>query len=43
MLNADLVKTFENALKNNWDKPCFSDYGSDPLSFGEVAVKIIAQ
>ena len=40
MLNADLVKTFENALKNNWDKPCFSDYGSDPLSFGEVAVKI---
>ena len=40
MLNADLVKTFENALKNNWDKPCFSDYGSDPVSFGEAAVKI---
>ncbi|MBP5407041.1 AMP-binding protein [bacterium] len=40
MLNADLVKTFENAFKNNWEKPCFSDYGSDPLTFGEVARKI---
>lgn len=40
MLKEDLVKTFEEALKLNWDKPCFSDYGSDPLTFGGVAVKI---
>lgn len=40
MLKEDLVKTFENALKNNWEKDCFSDYGSDPLTFGEVAGKI---
>ena len=40
MLKEDLVRTFENALKNNWEKPCFSDYGSDPLTFGEVAGKI---
>ena len=40
MLQEDLVKIFENALKNNWEKDCFSDYGSDPLTFGEVAVKI---
>ncbi len=40
MLKEDLVKVFEDALKLNWEKPCFSDYGSEPLSFGEVARKI---
>ena len=40
MLKEDLVKVFEDAFKLNWDKPCFSDYGSDPLTFGEVAFKI---
>ena len=40
MLKEDLVKMFEDAFKLNWDKPCFSDYGSDPLTFGEVAFKI---
>ena len=40
MLKEDLVKTFENALKNNWEKSCFSDYGSDPVTFGKVAEKI---
>ena len=40
MLKEDLVKVFEDSFKLNWDKPCFSDYGSDPLTFGEVAVKI---
>ena len=40
MLKEDLVRIFENALKLNWDKPCFSDYGSDPLTFAEVAYKI---
>ena len=40
MLKEDLVKVFEDAFKLNWDKPCFSDYGSDPLTFGKVASKI---
>ncbi|MBO4710454.1 AMP-binding protein [bacterium] len=40
MLKEDLVKVFEDAFKLNWEKPCFSDYGSDPLTFGEVAFKI---
>ena len=40
MLKEDLVKVFEDSFKLNWDKPCFSDYGSDPLTFGEVAAKI---
>ncbi len=40
MLKEDLVKVLEDALKLNWEKPCFSDYGSDPLTFGEVAAKI---
>ena len=40
MINADLVKIFEDSLKANWDKPCFSNYGSDPITFGETAAKI---
>ena len=40
MLKEDLVKVFEDSFKLNWDKPCFSDYGSEPLTFGEVANKI---
>ena len=40
MLKEDLVKVFEDSFKLNWEKPCFSDYGSDPLTFGEVACKI---
>ena len=40
MLKEDLVKVFEDSLKLNWDKPCFSDYGSEPVTFGETANKI---
>lgn len=40
MINEDLVKVFEDSFKRNWDKPCFSNYGSDPETFGEIANKI---
>lgn len=40
MLKENLVLSFEKTLKRNWDKPCFSDYGSDPVTFKETALKI---
>ncbi|MBP7433360.1 AMP-binding protein [bacterium] len=40
MLKENLVGSFERTLKDNWEKPCFSDYGTSPVTFGCVAVKI---
>jgi len=37
MLKENLVSSFEKAIKDNWNKPCFSDYGKDPVTFSEVA------
>ena len=40
MLKENLVGSFERTLKDNWEKPCFSDYGMSPVTFCHVAVKI---
>lgn len=40
MLKENLVSSFEKTIKERWDCPCFSDYGKDPLTFGEVATII---
>ena len=37
MLKENLVNSFESTVKRNWERPCFSDYEKDPLTFGEVA------
>lgn len=42
MLKENLVNSFERTIKENWDNPCFSDYGKEPVTFGEVA-KIIKE
>ena len=40
MLKGDLVQTFADAIVKNWEKPCFSDYQHEPLTYSQVAVKI---
>lgn len=35
-----LNKSFEKALRLNWDIPCFSDYEGDTLSYKDVSAKI---
>ncbi|MGI6394949.1 MAG: AMP-binding protein [bacterium] len=40
MLKENLVNSFEKSFKNNWNKPCFSDYEKDFETFGEIAAKI---
>lgn len=40
MLKENLVRSFEDSIKKNWERPCFSDYGKDPILFKEAAVKI---
>ena len=35
-----LSDLFSDAIKKNWKKPAFSNYGADTLTFGEVAERI---
>ena len=41
MLDRNFVKTIEKSLKDNWDLPCFSNYGRDTHSYGEIAESMI--
>jgi long-chain acyl-CoA synthetase len=41
MLKENLVRSFESSIKKNWDKPCFSDYGKESITFGSAAENII--
>ncbi len=40
MLPENFVKTLQDSLKNNWDLPAFSNYGSGHLNYGDVAKEI---
>ncbi|MCK9271413.1 MAG: AMP-binding protein [Bacteroidales bacterium] len=35
-----LADLFSDAMKQNWEKPAFTNYGDDTLTFGEVAARI---
>jgi long-chain acyl-CoA synthetase len=40
MIKENLVKYFENSLKDNWKNPALSDYKGERLTYGDVAKKI---
>ncbi len=41
MLNENFVGLLVASMKNNWDRPAFSNYDESPLSYGEVAKKVL--
>ena len=42
MIKDNLVRVLETSIRDNWDLPCFTDYGSDfSLSFAQVAENIL--
>ncbi len=40
MLPERLVKTFEQSIKNHWDRPAFSDYQGDTFTYAQVGWRI---
>ncbi|MFC1898523.1 AMP-binding protein [Candidatus Cloacimonadota bacterium] len=41
MIKQNLVKTFENSLKQNWNLPAFANYKEDAYSYAQVADKLV--
>ena len=41
MIKENLVETIEKSILKNWNSPCFSDYGGDSCSYGDVAASIL--
>ena len=41
MLNEKFVPLLVDSIKNNWERPAFSNYDESPLSYGDVAKKIL--
>ena len=41
MIKENLVVTIEKSILKNWNSPCFSDYGGDSCSYGDVAARIL--
>jgi len=41
MIKENLVETIEKSIVNNWDNPCFSDYGGATCSYADVASRIL--
>ena len=41
MIKENFIKLYENSFRENWDLPCYTDYGGDTqYTYGEVAEKI---
>ena len=41
MIQENFIKLYENSFKENWDLPCYTDYGEDlTYSYGQVAEEI---
>lgn len=41
MIKENFIKLYENSFKENWDLPCYTDYGEDlTFTYGEVAEEI---
>ena len=41
MIKENFIKLYEHSFRENWDLPCYSDYGEDVnYTYGEVANKI---
>ena len=40
MIKENFIKLYENSFRENWDLPCYADYGEDTqYTYGEVAEK----
>lgn len=40
MIKENFIKLYENSFRENWDLPCYTDYGEDTqYTYGEVAEK----
>ncbi len=41
MIKENFIKLYENSFRDNWDLPCYSDYGEDTTyTYGQVAREI---
>ena len=41
MIKENFIKLYENSFRENWDLPCYTDYGEETqYTYGEVAEKI---
>ena len=41
MIKENFIKLYENSFKENWDLPCYTDYGEDnAFTYGQVAEEI---
>lgn len=41
MIKENFIKLYENSFKENWDLPCYTDYGEDTtFTYGQVAKEI---
>ncbi|EJX05127.1 long-chain-fatty-acid--CoA ligase [gut metagenome] len=41
MINENFIKLYEHSFKENWDLPCYTDYGEDTTyTYGQVAEEI---
>ena len=41
MIKENFIKLYENSFRENWDLPCYTDYGEDVnYTYGEVAREI---
>lgn len=41
MIKENFIKLYENSFRENWDLPCYTDYGhNNTLTYGEVAKEI---
>ncbi len=40
MIVENLIQTFEESFKNNWDVPAFENYNEESFTYGEIADKI---
>ena len=41
MIKENFIKLYENSFRENWDLPCYTDYGEDiSFTYGQVAEEI---
>lgn len=39
MIKENFIKLYENSFKENWDLPCYTDYGEDTtFTYGQVGL-----
>ena len=44
MIKENFIKLYENSFRENWDLPCYTDYGEDTqYTYGEVRFQLSAK